>query len=79
MGRLTSLEEDLTTEEISLLKSALLCYKDCPTCQKEYPRTHKAVVRYVLPKIRRAALRKFKELTSFEDQIRFIHNEEEVI
>jgi hypothetical protein len=69
---------DLDHKEIALLKAALLSYKDCPTCAKEYPRTHGTVVRYVLPKIRRIANQRFEALTSLDEQIKFLDSEEAV-
>jgi hypothetical protein len=68
---------DLSTNELSLSKSALISYRDCPNCSKEYPRTHYAVVKYILPKIRQIATKRFEEMASFEEQIRFIYNEKE--
>ena len=49
---------DLEAEELALLKSALLSYKDCEICARRYPRTHSEVVRSILPKVRHAALKK---------------------
>jgi len=74
-----SMLEDLSPEELALLKGALLSYKDCPTCQKEYPRTHSIVTRHILPKVRKIANQRFEELTSLESQIKFIHNEVETV
>ena len=68
--------EDLDHKEIALLKAALLAYRDCPNCAKEYPRTHSEIVRTIIPKIRRAASRRFNELTSFEEQVRYVHQSE---
>jgi hypothetical protein len=59
------LNTELSLKELVLLKSALLSYRDCPNCSKEYPRTHNTVVRYILPKIKKIARQKFEELTNF--------------
>jgi hypothetical protein len=71
-----SLLEDLDHKEIALLKAALLSYRDCPSCAKEYPRTHSIVTRSVLPKIRRIANKRFEALTTFDEQIRYLDSEE---
>jgi hypothetical protein len=68
---------DLSTEELALLKAALLTYKDCRHCEEYAPRTHNEMVRKIIPKIRRIAAQRFDELTDFESQINFVHQETE--
>jgi hypothetical protein len=71
--------EDFSDHELILLKSALLAYEDCPNCSHEYPRTHSNVVYHIFPKIKRAASKRFDELTSLEEQITFIEREKGVV
>jgi hypothetical protein len=71
--------EDLTEHELVLLKSALLAYRDCGHCQKEYPMTHGKVLRYILPKIKKLAVQRFAALVDLNEQTKFLHNEKEAL
>jgi hypothetical protein len=69
---------DLDHKEIALLKAALISYRDCPNCAREYPRTHSIVSTHILPKIRMIANQRFESLTSLDEQIKFLDSEEVV-
>jgi len=69
--------DELDHKELALLKSALLAYRDCPNCAREYSRTHSIVSREALPKIRKIANRRFESLTILDQQLKFLDNKKE--
>jgi hypothetical protein len=74
---MTLLNIELSPSELALLRTALTDYKNCKHCERDSPRVHNKIVRKILPKVKRAASKRFSELASFEQQIQFLHDERE--